>query len=481
MKTRSDIIEGGIWDIGDLPWVKFNPYDKPWPGNPPYLMFTTGRYVTSDNVRHFEAITPNSGWPYNWKNFQHYKRWYSNPMELPGQEVSLTTDLWSPWFGADVYNQYYAAPMRTNSRMWSLFWRTSGGTHPTVYDPEKSYTAMYDASNPVDSGFVPLPADLDSMLRRAIKSMMPGIKPRLSLLNSFYELKDFKSLPRTLKRVADLGFNIVPGQTLRQAIRSIVGASKRQTHKGVVAGSDSYLQWQFNLAPLLSDVHGLYRALRSVEKELRKLLTDAGRTQRRRFRIDVPVVYPKATEHINYYEIQDFNWPWQLSVCRSRVGYLSEQFNAEMQFNYLIPAYQIEHARVFALLDSMGVNLNPSIIWNAIPWSFVIDWVIGVSQFLDGFKRRNIEPVVNILNFCWSIRRDRRIDCHYDIGLYHHRLHYKKINLPSVYESAYRRVVGIPKVSWFQTSGLNLKELSLGVALILPRWSRRRTRRNRIA
>jgi hypothetical protein len=40
-------------------------------------------------------------------------------------------------------------------------------------------------------------------------------------------------------------------------------------------------------------------------------------------------------------------------------------------------------------LDTLGVRLDPGIVWDAIPFSFVVDWVVDVSAFLHSFARNN--------------------------------------------------------------------------------------------
>jgi hypothetical protein len=34
-------------------------------------------------------------------------------------------------------------------------------------------------------------------------------------------------------------------------------------------------------------------------------------------------------------------------------------------------------------LDLFGANLNPAIVWNAIPFSFVVDWFLKVGDYFD--------------------------------------------------------------------------------------------------
>jgi len=150
-------------------------------------------------------------------------------------------------------------------------------------------------------------------------------------------------------------------------------------------------------------------------------------------------------------------------------------FHAEIEYNYNFTQYQVANAQLLGMLDAMGVNLNPAIIWNAIPWSFVIDWVFGISRWLDQYKELNMEPVINIHRFLTSVTYRRRIlvsrslireTTYHDIG----SNEYVKDTsgpLPVTTESAYRRDVGMPTSSSVQQSGLNLKEFTLGAALIL--------------
>lgn len=52
------------------------------------------------------------------------------------------------------------------------------------------------------------------------------------------------------------------------------------------------------------------------------------------------------------------------------------------------------------LLDSLGFELNPRIIWDAIPFTFVIDWFFGVGSWLDRFRIDALElPIALVDSF----------------------------------------------------------------------------------
>lgn len=50
---------------------------------------------------------------------------------------------------------------------------------------------------------------------------------------------------------------------------------------------------------------------------------------------------------------------------------------------------------IASTLDALGFELNPRLIWEAIPFTFVIDWFFGIGRLLEGFKTDTYElPVV---------------------------------------------------------------------------------------
>jgi hypothetical protein len=50
------------------------------------------------------------------------------------------------------------------------------------------------------------------------------------------------------------------------------------------------------------------------------------------------------------------------------------------------------------LLDSLGFELNPRIIWDAVPFTFVIDWFFGVGSWLDRFRVDTLELPIHLVD-----------------------------------------------------------------------------------
>jgi hypothetical protein len=462
--------------ITPLVWhVHFGPASH-WDNN---LLIRGSTYSRPGYQPYLEMYTPNSDRSRMWKDFQHYKCWFSDPNDSSSfrPRIPVVTDGFGPPIGG-IQGDYYTSDLIGMDGMsaWNVAWRASGsdlGDYPGLGAfNERLYSSL------PDGGFIPVPSNIEDLKRIALASMLPRIRPRLSLINSIIELKDFRSLPRTIGKIKNL-FGFSSNRSLRSILMGL-SKSKLILPGMLPVTADLFLQKEFNIQPLLGDITELFRAVRSIEARVFKLLQNAGRPLTTHYVMGLNELTPRETSRAYNVgpDAQAGLYPrlcGHVAVTKSVPE--QSQFHATLQYNYHYPAGQILHARSLALLDAIGVNLNPQIIWNAIPWSFVVDWVFGVSQFLGQFSKNNLEPVLNIRQFCWSIRRSRRIFCTLTSGNTGWAdCRPQQTSLPVVTETAYRRDVGLPSSSLIQSSGLSLKEFSLGAALVLSRrkWRHRR-------
>ena len=408
----------------------------------------------------------NKGGRGKWKDCQHYKRW-----ALP-----RTTGLFFP-FGHQ-YLGFSSRPFLGTCAEPIILYKWTAQNPATgfglVWDPSEGLPLWLVGDG--TENFISPPPSLSTLKQTSIGAMMPLIRSELSLINSLIELKDFASLPQTLLSVQKF-YNLI--RTSTGALRKLLTSKQ----KAVRIASDVYLQTKFNILPLLSDIRGIRTALSRTERRINDLIAREGRVRTKHFTCSVVepsnVSIPwtaKSGYNPNYGQFAD--WVLNANIkCWRQVIVEPAIFHAEMRYNYNYTAYQREHARVLALLDAFGINLDPSIIWNAIPWSFVIDWLIGVSRYLSTFKTTNMEPKINILSYLWSIKRVR----HIDLAIQQYSVKWNNVipsigwlPLPRVSYSAYRRETGIPSSSSITLSGLSLNEFSLGAALVLSKRRRRR-------
>lgn len=401
---------------------------------------------------------------------EHYLRWCS--MDRPftdGSNSWYTTG--NPAAGYWIINGIPTASLWGGYRYGSSADYDMVGRFGPWDQPLYGVPALYADDLSGRRLILPDGSDTKSLIDRSLRAMLPGIRPELSLLNTLYELRDIKTVARTLKRINDALDSVnrlkeainLSKQALKLLSSRGKGAYARASLRSVLkAGSDMYLQGQFNVNPLLKDIMGVKSMMLNIRRQVNDLIANAGRLQTRHYRARISNLYPDKTE-TKTGNLPDY-FVHLTSTGRREVRYPTCMFYATIEYRYKMPyPGGVEDYLPGAVLDAMGVNLNPAIIWNGIPWSFVVDWVVGVGRWLDQFKIRNIEPVTSISRYCFSYHIVREIKLsHGEDG--------NVVPFARFGEEAYHRQPYEP--DWLysiESSGLNPKEFGLAGALAASR------------
>jgi len=419
--------------------------------------------ASTEVINYFEALNSEDRSARNrWKNCEHYKRsvlLHSDSIQCWRHYANSRTDAAGPYWTASPGIPAWVA--------WNA--TTEFGS---VSLPLFGMVPLYESVG-TETGRVLGYISYRNLVDHSITAMLPGIRPKLSLINSVIELKDFKSLPRTVKRMYAL-----VGKTskfLNRPLRTILKDLKRsdpRKYASVQTGADGYLQYQFNIAPLLSDIVGIKTAIQSVRAQLNKLRSDEAKRLTHHWGASLLDQLLPGDVTTRYENIADPSFCGGAEYNR-KYFCSNATFRATMEYSYLLPQLSEEDLLLRGLLDELGVNFTPKIIWNAIPWSFVIDWVIGVNRFLDNFGTRNLEPVTNIHRYCASLHVNRTTSTSMNIG--YHSPHGQTGMTPActVVEDAYKRMlIELTSTDMYrsiESSGLNPKEFSLAGALLLSR------------
>jgi hypothetical protein len=322
--------------------------------------------------------------------------------------------------------------------------------------------AIGTVSQPLDS------LDWGSHAQQALDTMMPSFNSGNSLVNFILELKDFKKLflSTTSQFVSKLG-----------VFRAALGYD--HWNKPMAKLSKSYLSYSFAWRPLWSDLTKLIDTLSTFDAKLQALIKGANTDLQKHFR---KTITGTATSASQYFYSGDLTSPGNNgssgAAGRTRV-YLSDskdiEFNATLRYRYPLPQELLSASgRAKAYLQALGVQVNPAIVWNAIPFSFVVDWVVNVSSWLNQFRVDNIRFKTEIRDFCYSASFTRSVRYTTQSVLYGitSNSNVKTATWGSEQDTdaclirSYRRKVGIPNVlQSMQTSGLDWREFSLGGAL----------------
>jgi hypothetical protein len=162
-----------------------------------------------------------------------------------------------------------------------------------------------------------------------------------------------------------------------------------------------HLAWNFGWKPFIGDVIQLYEKLSSLEATLAKFKSQSGQILTRH--------YVKNLDQNKTWEI---NHDGVTSKCREQVT-SNAVFRAHMKYTYTIPELNDQWANLKGLLDILGLKANLSVVWEAIPFSFAVDWFVNVDDFLKQFDTDWLESNVTILDFCYSLKTETVSDLFY--------------------------------------------------------------------
>lgn len=285
--------------------------------------------------------------------------------------------------------------------------------------------------------------DAEDYSIRAIQGMWPGIENRVgeSLANFAIEFKEIRNLPRSIKSAWEIWNDPLALNYYRRASAGMTGRIKHIIQRLANAN----LAYEYGIKTLMSDLLGIAMGVANAVKDYNRLKANANKKLRSHYRLRISELvdqtgsqsYPSTQEGITATE----------HFKDSKSEYGDAWFTATMSYTYTVPDMPPSLAKAMALLDSLGLNFNPNIIWNAIKWSFVLDWFLEVSNYLNQFKVPLIDPTVVIHDYCCSIKVTRKDVCtrriygtQRDTGYYDiHRgsyLRYKRWNeIPNLYSA----------------------------------------------
>jgi hypothetical protein len=232
---------------------------------------------------------------------------------------------------------------------------------------------------------------------------LPGIKQGLdeSFANFAIDAPKLKNIPSLVNRL---------GKSIPRLVKSFAVAKRRfRSAKDLASAlASTNLGFQFGLLPLIEDVQSLYKIALNVRKDINKLKASANtwRTSRQTF---------NGTCSTTTFTSPDMLGPWTScggSSANSYFAYkitktaLSDVRRLKLRYKYRMPKLPDWLANTFGVMDSLGLNFNPNIIWDATRFSFVVDWFIKVSPFIRQFQQTLLSPEV-VAHICVHSRKTK--------------------------------------------------------------------------
>jgi hypothetical protein len=176
---------------------------------------------------------------------------------------------------------------------------------------------------------------------------------------------------------------VAAGELVTGGLPSLIGKSLLKSKlKDYRKVGDEYLNVEFGIKPLISDIQATAKSIVTAEKRLAQLERDSGRLVRRRF------VFPPLSEEFHSYATGSAAVPsgWTNPyLWNSTTGHRKETstwFETKRWFSGAFTYHvnigdnqrsQLANAATQARL-LLGVKLDAEVLWNLTPWSWLADW-----------------------------------------------------------------------------------------------------------
>jgi len=226
-----------------------------------------------------------------------------------------------------------------------------------AHDASEIFARAALASQGVKLGPAVLGSDGQAMMNQCFLDLHPDLTVA-QLPNFFLEILQVKGLFQLWKRNVGLAKNLAGAR----------------------------LNYKFGWKPTIGDLEDCFNQLRNVSKVIAAFEKDAGVVRRRQESLLNETTTVSGT--FNY--DGDIHYPcsWTATVSRHVQGFLVYRCGTLEVLTNL-------NKTLHGFLDSIGFELNPRIIWDAVPFTFVIDWFFGIGGFLDQFKIDAVElPII---------------------------------------------------------------------------------------
>lgn len=151
-----------------------------------------------------------------------------------------------------------------------------------------------------------------------------------------------------------------------------------------------HLNYQYGWKPTIGDLSNLIEGVTHLRSKLAAFEAQLGRT----FQGKTQPSHSLATSASGSLTLSNHTVAYSASCTRNVECFVAWQ---PQPLAVMGPMDKV----LRGLLDSLGFELNPNIIWDAVPFTFVIDWFFDVGSWLSRYKVDALElPILMCDSFC---------------------------------------------------------------------------------
>lgn len=229
----------------------------------------------------------------------------------------------------------------------------------------------------------PTEEEVNDFNSRAFQGMMPGIELKMDMPTFLTEVR---SIPDLFKS---------------GVLKKFLSSGKKAKNTGLeTAVAGDFLNLQFGWLPTIADAQALYDTFTSVEKKLKVLIAKQGEVFTSHFSetIDMDGGDPIEWHFGNWgaYDsvvVESMPAKWKLTATMKYTYDLGE-LNQLSEKALLLRAY----------LEALGFNNPLRTLWERVPFSFMLDWVLPVGDWLEQFSGNWLKTNIQVIDYCISFK-----------------------------------------------------------------------------
>jgi hypothetical protein len=155
--------------------------------------------------------------------------------------------------------------------------------------------------------------------------------------------------------------------------------------------SEGYLTWEFEWLPFVSDVNDFLRNVRNVQMNIQRVFLDGNMSSRRKRDVlsdKVSSIIQQPTAHYGALPMvtQAYNTAGTLVGTQT----VERHFWFSGKFSWYVPTLRAETLNTFstyetALRRGFGLEITPRSLYQAVRWSWLLDWVSDTGSILSNF------------------------------------------------------------------------------------------------
>lgn len=208
-----------------------------------------------------------------------------------------------------------------------------------------------------------------------------------------YQVLGAEAINNTIPTNPTASLAVTLAELKREGLPALVGAQtlRRDGSNPAAKAGGEHLNVEFGWKPLISDTVSTLLALDQAQRRMEQLARDSGRQVRRRYTFEPEAGAQSRSRPGNIQNLPGQSAFTHLFPNSSLSGTIHET-RSYRRDNYFSGAYtfHFDYKHMSKLekfqrkyMNSLGLELSPSVVWNLMPWSWLSDWVLNLGTVIE--------------------------------------------------------------------------------------------------